>query len=167
VERLSHPLNIFSVDLVTNCLSMTEHLFISSSYVHFILTHLKCHGSLTSQALEIIFEVQRKRSDKKISTRKISFPIYKTRFFLLLLLLMFGALLLSNLITFLFIIHLRWFKMLQECHKSSLNSNSNKATYKEFFKFQNKKCITQHSNCIHFDEHRKTKFKLTRKYWHW
>jgi len=49
---------------------MIEHLFISSSYVHFILTDLKCHGSLTSQALEIIFEVQRKRRDKKITTRK-------------------------------------------------------------------------------------------------
>jgi hypothetical protein len=70
VERLSHPLNIFSVDLVTNCLSMTEHLFISSSYVHFILTDFKCPGSLTSQALEIIFEVQRKRSDKKNNSKK-------------------------------------------------------------------------------------------------
>jgi hypothetical protein len=32
------------------------------------------------QALEIIFEVQRKRSNEKISRRKISFPTYKTCF---------------------------------------------------------------------------------------
>jgi hypothetical protein len=54
----------------------------TSSYVHFIiLSDLKCHVSLTSQALEIIFEVQRKKSDQNITTRKISFPTYKTRFF--------------------------------------------------------------------------------------
>jgi hypothetical protein len=34
-----------------------------------------------SQALEIIFEVQRKRSIEKISRRKISFSTYKTPFF--------------------------------------------------------------------------------------
>jgi hypothetical protein len=30
---------------------------------------------------EIIFEVQRKRSNEKITRRKISFPTYKTLFF--------------------------------------------------------------------------------------
>jgi hypothetical protein len=33
------------------------------------------------QVLEIIFEVQRKMNNEKITRRKISFPIYKTRFF--------------------------------------------------------------------------------------
>jgi len=49
------------------------------------------------QALEIIFEVQRKRNDEKIK-KEIHFPTYKTFFF-------FGPLLFSNLITFLFLIH--------------------------------------------------------------
>jgi len=35
-----------------------------------------------SQALEIIFEVQIKRSNEKITRRKISFSTYKTFFFL-------------------------------------------------------------------------------------
>ncbi len=33
------------------------------------------------QALEIIFEVQWKKNNEKITRREISFPIYKTRFF--------------------------------------------------------------------------------------
>jgi hypothetical protein len=33
------------------------------------------------EALEIIFEVQRKRSNEKIARRKISFPIHKMHFF--------------------------------------------------------------------------------------
>jgi len=53
------------------------------------------------QAIEIIFEVQRKRSNEKITTTKISFSVYKTRFLPLL----FAPLLLSNLITFLFILN--------------------------------------------------------------
>jgi hypothetical protein len=57
------------------------------------------------QVLEIIFEVQRKMSNEKITIRKISFPTYKTRFF-------FGPLLLSSLITFLFLIHFKQFKVL-------------------------------------------------------
>jgi len=56
------------------------------------------------QALETIFEVQSERSNEKIS-----FPKYKTWFFFFLL---FGPLLLSNLITFLFLIHLKRFKVL-------------------------------------------------------
>jgi hypothetical protein len=50
------------------------------------------------QALEIIFEVKKKRSNEKIARRKISFPTYKMRFF-------FSSLwisLLSKLITFSF-----------------------------------------------------------------
>jgi hypothetical protein len=34
------------------------------------------------QALEIIFEVQGKRSNEKITRKKKSFPTYKTHFFL-------------------------------------------------------------------------------------
>jgi hypothetical protein len=33
------------------------------------------------QALEIIFEVQRKRDNKKITRKEIKFPTYKTHFF--------------------------------------------------------------------------------------
>jgi hypothetical protein len=33
------------------------------------------------QALEIIFEMQMKRNNEKLTRRKISFPTYKTRFF--------------------------------------------------------------------------------------
>jgi hypothetical protein len=62
------------------------------------------------QVLEIIFEVQRKMSNEKIIRREISFPIYKTRF--LFPFFLFGPLLFSNLITFLFFIHFKLFKML-------------------------------------------------------
>jgi hypothetical protein len=63
-----------------------------------------------AQALEIIFEVQRKRSNEKITRRKISFPTYKTSFFFFDVL--FGPLLLSNLIAFLYFIHVKQLKML-------------------------------------------------------
>jgi len=55
------------------------------------------------QVLEIIFEVQRKMSNEKITRREINFPTYKTYsiFFL------FGPFLLSNFITFLFLIHFK------------------------------------------------------------
>jgi hypothetical protein len=33
------------------------------------------------QALQIIFEVQKKRSNGKLTRRKINFPTYKTHFF--------------------------------------------------------------------------------------
>jgi hypothetical protein len=33
------------------------------------------------QSLEIIFEVQRKRNNEKITRRKINFPTYKTHLF--------------------------------------------------------------------------------------
>jgi hypothetical protein len=60
------------------------------------------------QVLEIIFEVQRKMNNEKI-TRELSFPIYKTSFFCFFF---FGPLILSNLITFLFLIHFKQFKVL-------------------------------------------------------
>jgi hypothetical protein len=61
-----------------------------------------------SQALEIIFEMQRKKSNEKIEKNKNSFSTYKTSFFSFF----FKPLLLSNLITFLFLIHFKQFKVL-------------------------------------------------------
>jgi hypothetical protein len=46
----------------------------------FILSDLKCYRN-TSWNSKIIFEVQRKMSNEKITRRKISFPTYKTCFF--------------------------------------------------------------------------------------
>jgi hypothetical protein len=59
------------------------------------------------QALEIIFEVQMKGSNEKIIRKKKSFPNFQNVFF-------FSSepFLLSNLITFLFFIHFKQFKML-------------------------------------------------------
>jgi hypothetical protein len=83
------------------------------------------------QVLEIIFEVQRKMNNEKITRREISFPTYKTFFFFFFL----GPLLLSNLITFLSLIHFKQFRVLYERHlkfyKLSSNYNNNKSTYKE------------------------------------
>jgi hypothetical protein len=62
------------------------------------------------QALEIIFEVQMKRSNEKIGRRKISFSTHKTCFFNLKK--KFGPLLLSKLITFSFLVHFKQFKVL-------------------------------------------------------
>jgi hypothetical protein len=59
------------------------------------------------QALEIMFEVQRKRINEKITRKKKPFQLTKLFFFFF-----FGPLLLSNLITFLFLIHLKQFKVL-------------------------------------------------------
>ncbi len=65
------------------------------------------------QVLEIIFEVQRKMNNEKITKTQISFQTYKTRFFFpFFFFFLFGPLLLSNLITFLFLIHFKRFKML-------------------------------------------------------
>jgi hypothetical protein len=61
------------------------------------------------QALEIIFEVQRKRSREKISRKKKVFQLTKHILFIFLF---FGPFLFSNIITFLFFIHLKLFKML-------------------------------------------------------
>jgi hypothetical protein len=57
------------------------------------------------QVLEIIFEVQKKMNNEKITRRKINFPTYKT--FLFIFLVLFGPLLLSNFITFLILIHFK------------------------------------------------------------
>jgi hypothetical protein len=54
------------------------------------------------QALEIIFEMQMKRSNEKIARRKISFPTHKILFFSF-----FGPLLLSKLLAFSFFIHFK------------------------------------------------------------
>jgi hypothetical protein len=95
--------------IINHLLLMTEHLFVSSSYVlHFTLSDLKCYGVLT-QALEILFEVQRKKINEKTTRRKISFPTYKMHFFIFYF---FEPLLLSNVIIYLFIINR--FKVLQE-----------------------------------------------------
>jgi hypothetical protein len=58
------------------------------------------------QVLKIIFEVQRKMSNERITIIEIIFSTYKTRFFF-----SFGPLVLSNLITFLLLIHFKQFKM--------------------------------------------------------
>jgi hypothetical protein len=87
------------------------------------------------QILEIIFEVQRKRSVEKNNKKRNKLSILQNTFFSFFFL--FGPILLSNLITFLFFIHFNWFKVLQDHHlkfyKSSFNSNRNRSTYKEFF----------------------------------
>jgi hypothetical protein len=57
---------------ITNCLPMIKHLFISSPYVLHFDSLKKVMGVLL-EALEIIFEVQRKMSNEKI-TREISSP---------------------------------------------------------------------------------------------
>ncbi len=73
----------------------------------------------------------------------IRFPTYKMHFFFFLL---FGPLILSNLLIFQFFIHFKQFKVLQEHHlkffKSSSNSNSNKAR-KMFLVFRNR-----HLQCL-------------------
>jgi hypothetical protein len=61
------------------------------------------------QVLKIIFEVQRKMNDEKIIRRELNFPIYNMFFSFFFF---FRPLLLSNLITFLFQIHLKRFKVL-------------------------------------------------------
>ncbi len=69
---------------------------------------------------------------KKQQEKKKVFQLTKHFFFFF-----FGPFLLSNIITFLFFIHLKLFKVLQECcvkfYKSSLNSNNNRETCKEVF----------------------------------
>jgi hypothetical protein len=63
------------------------------------------------QALEIIFEMQRKMSNEKITRRKINFQLTKHDFFPSFFSL-FGPLLFSHLIIFLSLIHFKQFKML-------------------------------------------------------
>jgi hypothetical protein len=59
------------------------------------------------QVLKIIFKMQRKMSNEKITRKELSFSPYKTFFFFL-----FRHQLFSNLITFLFLIHFKRFKVL-------------------------------------------------------
>jgi hypothetical protein len=59
-----------------------------------------------SQELDIIFEVQMKRTNEKIARRKTSFPTLKMCFFHIFSLL-FGSLLLSKLLTFSFLVHFK------------------------------------------------------------
>jgi hypothetical protein len=83
-----------------------------------------------SWAVKMICEVQRKRNNEKIIRRKISFSIYKTHFFIF-----FPFSFKPH--NFFIFINFKWFKMLQDhplkFYKSSLNSNNNRATYKEIF----------------------------------
>jgi hypothetical protein len=65
-----------------------------------------------SQVLEIIFEMKRKMSDEKITRREINVPTYNTSS---LKKSFFGPLLLSNLITFLFLFILNDLK----CNRST------------------------------------------------
>jgi hypothetical protein len=57
------------------------------------------------QALETTFEVQRKTRNEEIARGKISFPTYKMHF--LFFFLLFGPFLLSKLLTFLFLVHVK------------------------------------------------------------
>jgi len=91
---------------------MTKHLFISSWYVlcfeWFNNMSWECYLELQKSS----FDVQRKRSNEKIPRKKKSFLIFKMCFFFVFFLL-FGALLLSNLITFLYLLilnNLRWYR---------------------------------------------------------
>jgi hypothetical protein len=59
-----------------------KHIFRSLSFVFHFERFKMLKGALP-QALEIIFEVQRKTSNEKIARRKISFSTYKTSFFFL------------------------------------------------------------------------------------
>jgi len=76
---------------------------ISSSYMlHF--EWLKCYGNVYSSSKNHLWSAKEKEKWK--ITRKINFPTYRTHIYL------FGPLLLSNLITFLFLIHFKLFKIL-------------------------------------------------------
>jgi hypothetical protein len=46
-----------------------------------ILSDLKCYGSATSSSLEIIFQMQRKTSNEKITKQKKAFQLTKQHFF--------------------------------------------------------------------------------------
>jgi hypothetical protein len=65
---------------MTDHLPMAEHLFISSSYVFQVIYNVI---EVLPQALEIIFEVQRKRNNEKITRNKKSLLTYRTLFFFL------------------------------------------------------------------------------------
>ncbi len=112
---------------ITNHLPMIKHLF-KSHHMCFILSDLKCYGSVPCY-MEIIFEVQRKMSNKKITRRKKKLSNVFFVFYFHWTASTFKP---HN-----FLIHFKWFKVLQELHlkfyKPFWNFNNNKATYKEFF----------------------------------
>jgi hypothetical protein len=99
-------------------------------HMHFILSDLKCYDSVLPQALEIMFEVHRKRSNEKITREKQNFQL--TRHFFSSFFLHFFSLdpsYFKTLINFLFHIILNDLK----CYRNTTwSSNINKATYKEF-----------------------------------
>jgi len=83
-------------------LSMIEHLFVSLSFVlHF--ERFRMLGDCYLNLYKIIFEVQRKRINKKNNKKKIELFKLENMFFFFSF---FGSLLLSNLIIFSFFIHL-------------------------------------------------------------
>jgi hypothetical protein len=119
--------------LIINCLSTIKYLFISSSYVlHFEWFKMLWERCL--KPLKSCLKCKGKRIMINQTKRKISISTYKMCLFFFPSLWTFLP---SNLITFLFLTHFKWFKVIQEHHlkfyKLSLSFNSNRATYKEFF----------------------------------
>jgi hypothetical protein len=83
------------------------------------------------QVLEVIFQVQRKKINEKITRKTKAFQLTKHVFFL------WEPLAIFKPHNFLIFDYFKRFKMLHECHlklyKSCSNFNINKATYKEVF----------------------------------
>jgi hypothetical protein len=101
------------------------------------LSDLKGYGSHTWSSRNN-FELQMKRSNEKIVRRKIAFQLTKHFFFsFFLFFFLFGPFLLSKFLTFSFLVHFKWFKVLYRHHlqlyTSYWNFNNNRATYKEIF----------------------------------
>jgi hypothetical protein len=107
LETMYSPIRV--TEPITDLL--TEHFYIYFHHMCFIFNDLNVMGVLP-RALEIVYEVQMKRSNEKITSKIISFPTYKGHFIFIFFL--FGPFLFSNLITFLFFIHFKQFKMLSE-----------------------------------------------------
>jgi hypothetical protein len=75
----------------------------------FILNDLKCYGSITSSFRNHLWSGKENDQWKNNKKRNKLSNLQNMFFFLFFL---FGPLLLSNLKTFLFFIHLKWFKVL-------------------------------------------------------
>jgi hypothetical protein len=82
----------------------------------FILSNLKCYGSLTSCSINHLWRAK-ERISEKIARWKISFSAYRTLFYFIFL--FFWPFLLSDLITFLFILNDL------KCYKSTTWSSTN------------------------------------------
>jgi hypothetical protein len=110
-------------------LPMTKH-FGKSFSILFHFEQFKMLQGAFSSSTNHLWNAKLRTSHKR-ATKKKCILNCKMHFF------SFWLLLLSNLITFLCLIHFKQVKMLQEHHlklyKSSLNSNSNRATYNNFF----------------------------------